>query len=90
MNAGLASHVGEILKMPVGQHVQGDGTVLVQVDGRQADPCLPNPCTYSNLPRCEVVNAGTVKCSSKYTQREGDIYQRILLFEVSICLKKMY
>ena len=52
--------------MPVGQHVQSDGTVLVQADGKQDDPCDPNPCN-NNVPRCEVVNDGTVKCSRTET-----------------------
>lgn len=61
VNLGLASKVGEIEVLPYGQHVQADGTVLVQTTG-QADPCNPTPCSKFHLPRCVVVNDATAKC----------------------------
>jgi len=61
VNLGLASKAGEIRVMPLGQHVQADGTVLVQTKGKQ-DPCNPSPCTNVHLSRCVVVNDVTAKC----------------------------
>ena len=66
MNVGLASKVGEIGTMPIGQHVQNDGTVLVQTSKKQSNPCSPNPCTNKFF-RCEVVLDGTAKCSRSET-----------------------
>jgi len=62
VNLGLASKAGEIKVLPKGHHVQADGSVLIQTKG-QADPCNPSPCSNVNLPRCEVVNDVTAKCS---------------------------
>jgi len=62
VNEGLASFVGEVRTMPVGQHVQEDGTILVQTPYR-GDPCNPNPCTTLRMPTCTAVNKFTAKCS---------------------------
>ena len=59
---GLASYIGEVLTMPVGQYVQDDGTILVQVISR-GDPCQPNPCTDVRMSTCTMVNKSTAKCS---------------------------
>ena len=67
MSAGLASKVGEIVTMPVGQYVQNDGSVLIQTSKKQSNPCSPSPCTNIHFPMCEVVLDGTAKCSSKLT-----------------------
>jgi len=73
VNLGLASKAGEIKVLPVGQHVQDDGSVLIQTKG-QADPCNPNPCTNVYLPRCVVVNDVTAKCM------ESEIYELSLIW----------
>jgi len=62
VNLGLASKAGEIKVLPLGHHVQNDGSVLVQTKGK-ADPCNPSPCSNVHLPRCVVVNDVTAKCS---------------------------
>jgi len=73
VNLGLASKAGEIKIMPVNQHVQADGSVLVQTKG-QADPCNPSPCSNVYLPRCVVVNDVTAKCM------ESEIYELTLIW----------
>jgi len=73
VNLGLASKAGEIRVMPIGQHVQGDGTVLVQTKGKQ-DPCNPNPCNNVHLSRCVVVNDETAKCM------DSEIYELTLFW----------
>ena len=65
MNEGLASHVGEVVTMPAGQHVQEDGTILIQTSSKEKTPCHPNPCTDVRMTMCTVVNDVTAKCSSK-------------------------
>ena len=50
--------------MPIGQHVQEDGTILVQTNYK-VDPCRPNPCTNLRMSTCTAVNKFTAKCSSK-------------------------
>jgi len=62
VNEGLASYVGEVRTLPIGQHVQDDGTILMQTDGRRS-PCNPNPCRRVRMPTCTVVNRVTAKCS---------------------------
>jgi len=62
VNEGLASFVGEVVTLPPGQHVQEDGTILVQTL-HKGDPCNPNPCTSVRMPTCTVVNLYTAKCS---------------------------
>jgi len=73
VNLGLASKPGEIKVLPLGQHVQDDGSVLIQTKG-QADPCNPNPCSNVYLPRCVVVNDVTAKCM------ESEIYELTLIW----------
>jgi len=62
VNEGLASYVGEEVTMALGQHVQEDGTILIQTNGR-GNPCHPNPCKSVRMPTCTVVNSFTAKCS---------------------------
>jgi len=62
VNGGLASFVGEVVTLPPGQHVQEDGTILLQTP-HKGDPCNPNPCTSVRMPTCTVVNQFTAKCS---------------------------
>jgi len=73
VNLGLASKAGEIKVLPVGHHVQNDGSVLVQTKGK-ADPCNPSPCSNVHLPRCVVVNDVTAKCM------ESEIYELSLIW----------
>jgi len=73
VNLGLASKAGEIKVLPVGHHVQNDGSVLVQTKGK-ADPCNPSPCSNVHLPRCVVVNDVTAKCM------ESEIYELTLIW----------
>jgi len=63
VNLGLANHVGEVRTMPLGQHVQADGSVLVQTSPRQRSPCQPDPCKHFSFFTCSVVNDVTAKCS---------------------------
>jgi len=69
VNEGLASYVGEVRTMPIGQHVQEDGSILVQTDYKKADPCNPNPCTNVRMSACTVVNKFTAKCSRSKTYK---------------------
>jgi len=63
VSLGLANHIGEVRTMPLGQHVQADGTVLVQTSPRQSSPCHPDPCKHLALYTCTSVNHYTAKCS---------------------------
>jgi len=62
VNEGLARYVGEVATMPIGQHVQEDGSILIQTNGWRS-PCDPNPCRSVRMPTCTVVNGVTAKCS---------------------------
>jgi len=61
----LARYVGEVHTMAMGQHVQEDGTILVQTPHRE-DPCQPDPCTGVRMSTCTAVNSFTAKCSGNY------------------------
>jgi len=69
--AGIANHVGEIIKLPLPVYVKKDGTLLVNVfGGHRADPhnaCTrnPDPCSdFPARPRCVPLpgDVNTVKC----------------------------
>jgi len=63
VSLGLANHIGEVRTMPLGQHVQADGTVLVQTSPGQSGPCQPDPCKHLALHTCTPVNQYTARCS---------------------------
>jgi len=71
VDAGIASSVGEVIRLPLPVYVKGDGTLLVQAfGGNRANPhdaCTrnPNPCSdFPARPRCVPIdgNVDTVKC----------------------------
>ena len=75
VDAGIASSVGEVIRLPLPVYVKGDGTLLVQAfGGNRANPhdaCTrnPNPCSdFPARPRCVPIdgNVDTVKCMGKY------------------------
>jgi len=65
VDRGLATSVGQITKVPEGVHVQADGTVWLTVaaNAYRESPCTPNPCLRMRMPRCDVINYYTAKCS---------------------------
>ena len=73
VDAGIAKHVGDIIRLPVPVFVKKDGTLLVSAPrGNRADPhdactSYPNPCSvFPAKSRCSHFDDDLVECSGKY------------------------
>merc|ERR1712179_575232 len=71
VDAGIAKHVGEVIKLSLATYVKKDGTLLVKVGGgnpaHPGDPCTRqlDPCAdFPTRPRCVAIHAEShyVKC----------------------------